>query len=65
MQPGVISNHSHVWHGGNNIAATYSSDSQARSNCTTVELTDDISSYWYPILYYYSGSTFTPIPNSK
>ncbi|KAL7008537.1 hypothetical protein EMMF5_001799 [Cystobasidiomycetes sp. EMM_F5] len=50
--PGKISPHLHVFHGANAVQASYNQANQDSSTCTTVDPQGDLSSYWYPALYY-------------
>ncbi|KAG9030809.1 hypothetical protein FRB95_003501 [Tulasnella sp. JGI-2019a] len=59
LSPGVASQHLHTVHGGNNFSMNQ------ESSCTSCEVTNDLSNYWVPTLYFKDplNGTFTKVPN--
>jgi len=62
VTPGKIGLHAHVFHGANTAMNKYDPAHQAKATCTTIEVQDDLSSYWYPQLYYqHTNGSFSAI----
>lgn len=57
FNPGVQSEHLHVFDGGSNLAATIPDGALVNSNCTTNRLRVDKSLYWRPALYWKANET--------
>ncbi|KAJ5649325.1 uncharacterized protein N7484_003048 [Penicillium longicatenatum] len=52
VDPGVISSHVHSIHGGGNFGMSSDSTTLRESNCTSCAVTQDLSAYWTPALYF-------------
>lgn len=66
ISPNVIgSNHVHTVHGGQNFYANQTGDTLTASKCTSCEVTNDNSNYWFPKLYFHSPTDgqFYAVPN--
>ncbi|KAG8872095.1 hypothetical protein FRB97_008023 [Tulasnella sp. 331] len=65
LSPGVASQHLHSVHGGNNFSMNQTYTTLRESSCTSCEVTNDLSNYWVPTLYFKDplNGTFTKVPN--
>jgi len=52
MDPGKVSDHVHVIHGGSNFGIDNTPQDLAGSDCTSCAVTQDKSAYWTPPLYF-------------
>lgn len=52
ISPGRVSQHVHGAVGGSNFGANATGESMARSRCTSANVLEDKSSYWFPWLYF-------------
>lgn len=63
MDPGVVSDHAHTIHGGGNFAMDATPEDLMGSNCTSCEVTQDMSAYWTPSLHFmYSNGSSVIVP---
>ncbi|KAJ7896638.1 hypothetical protein B0H14DRAFT_2558007 [Mycena olivaceomarginata] len=62
---GNPSQHVHTIHGASNFNPTYSFENLRASNCTNCLVTQDLSNYWFPKLYFQDPKTklFEPVAN--
>ncbi|KAJ7866396.1 hypothetical protein B0H14DRAFT_2504330 [Mycena olivaceomarginata] len=62
---GTPSQHVHTIHGASNFNPTYSFENLRASNCTSCLVTQDLSNYWFPKLYFQDPKTklFEPVAN--
>ena len=67
MQSGQMpSQHTHVFAGANGLQPEYSAASQSKSTCTSTDVPGDLSSYWWPALYYqWPNGSFSLIESSQ
>ncbi|KAF8154801.1 hypothetical protein B0H34DRAFT_661187 [Crassisporium funariophilum] len=66
ISPGVSpSNHVHTVHGASNFASNSSYDSLRASSCTNCLVSQDLSNYWFPKLYFQDpkNKSFEAVPN--
>ncbi|KAH7929788.1 hypothetical protein BV22DRAFT_1001996 [Leucogyrophana mollusca] len=66
VQPGVVpSQHVHTIHGASNFAPSATYDSVRASSCTSCEVTQDLSNYWFPKLYFHdkTANTYEEVAN--
>ncbi|CAE6367619.1 unnamed protein product [Rhizoctonia solani] len=58
-------NHVHTVHGAKNFASNSTYASLRASTCTNCKVTQDLSNYWFPKLYFRDPKTkqFEPVPN--
>ncbi|KAG8968051.1 hypothetical protein FRC05_001684 [Tulasnella sp. 425] len=65
ISPGQISQHLHSLHGGNSISMNLTYNSARASTCTSCAVTQDLSNYWTPTLYFKDPTTglFEKVPN--
>ncbi|KAF8884527.1 hypothetical protein BD779DRAFT_779221 [Infundibulicybe gibba] len=66
ISPNIIpSNHVHTVHGASNFNANSTFDSLRASRCTSCKVTQDLSNYWFPKLYFQDPQTklFEPVSN--
>ncbi|KAK2763125.1 hypothetical protein FQN54_009761 [Arachnomyces sp. PD_36] len=52
VNPGTISDHAHIVHGGGNFGKSSTRDTLLQSDCTSCAVKQDKSSYWAPALYF-------------
>ncbi|KAJ5688885.1 hypothetical protein N7462_003277, partial [Penicillium macrosclerotiorum] len=52
VDPGEISSHVHAIHGGGNFGMSADMDTLLESSCTSCAVTQDLSAYWTPALYF-------------
>ncbi|KAJ7129906.1 hypothetical protein C8R43DRAFT_1026175 [Mycena crocata] len=59
------SNHVHTIHGAKNFAFNSTFDTLRASSCTSCVVSQDLSNYWFPKLYFQDPRTklFEPVPN--
>jgi len=58
ISPGVVpSNHVHTIHGASNFATNSSFTTLRSSKCTSCEVNQDLSNYWFPKLYFHDPAT--------
>jgi hypothetical protein len=63
VEPGEVSDHAHVIHGGQNFGMTVTADSLMESKCTSCRVTQDNSVYWTPSLHFqYTNGTTVLVP---
>lgn len=65
LSPGVASNHVHSITGGNGFKANMTFEDTQDSTCTTVEVTQDLSNYWMPALYFNNNGKFYKVPEAN
>lgn len=58
VSPGVLSGHTHTFVG----SAATTIGQNTGDYCTTADVKADLSNYWTPQLYYYSGSSVSITP---
>ena len=63
VSPGTVSTHVHTVMGANNFGETVTGEDLRKSNCTTALVKGDLSSYWFPRLYFQDpqDSHFEPV----
>ncbi|KAL3423325.1 hypothetical protein PVAG01_05072 [Phlyctema vagabunda] len=54
---GEVSKHAHAIHGGNAISSTSTTSDLLASTCTSCEVSQDKSAYWFPQLYFENFGT--------
>jgi hypothetical protein len=57
VSPGRVSQHVHGAVGGSNFGAEATGESMMRSRCTSANVLEDKSSYWFPWLYFQDPAT--------
>ncbi|CAH0058879.1 unnamed protein product [Clonostachys solani] len=57
VNPGEVSKHVHAIHGSNGIGMTADSASLMAGDCTSCRVTQDMSAYWHPAVYFKDAST--------
>ena len=63
VDPGKISSHVHVVHGGGGFAMKADTATLRKSKCTSCGVSQDKSAYWTPALYFmHSNSTAELVP---
>ncbi|KAG8858248.1 hypothetical protein FRB96_005378 [Tulasnella sp. 330] len=65
LSPGAVSQHLHSVHGGSNFGMNETYDIARESACTSCQVSQDLSNYWIPTLYFKDpiNGTFTKVPN--
>lgn len=62
LAPGAVSTHVHSIVGSSSFAPVYSYDNSVAGQCTTGDVSVDLSSYWVPSMYQHNSSGFTLVP---
>ena len=63
--PGVVSPHVHQVAGGNGFGYTETYEQARNASCSSCPITQDLSNYWTPVLYYKArDGTFTKVPQA-
>ncbi|OAQ85857.1 WSC domain-containing protein [Purpureocillium lilacinum] len=57
VNPGSVSNHVHAIHGSSGFSETANSADLLKGGCTSCRVTQDLSSYWTPALYFQDEKT--------
>ncbi|CAG9954043.1 unnamed protein product [Clonostachys rosea f. rosea IK726] len=57
VNPGGVSKHVHAIHGSNGIGMTADSASLMAGDCTSCRVTQDMSAYWHPAVYFKDAIT--------
>ncbi|KAG6127989.1 hypothetical protein E4U22_005436 [Claviceps purpurea] len=57
VNPGTASPHAHAIHGSNGISASSDSAGLMNGDCTSCRVTQDMSAYWHPALYFEDAAT--------
>ena len=65
LSPGVASNHVHSITGGNGFKANMTFADTQSSTCTTAEVTQDLTNYWMPVLYFQNGGKYYKVPEAN
>jgi hypothetical protein len=62
VSPGTVSSHIHAAIGSSQFQQTFSADAWASSNCSSMEIQENLSSYWMPaMMVEHANGTFSAL----